>query len=72
VPPALYFKCVDCVSVDDKGSSCTETEEQMGYRCCGASGDVRETGDLGEEHGSLSGLLELLIVEGQEGMPTTP
>jgi hypothetical protein len=26
------------------------------------TGDVRETGVLGEEHGSLNGLLELLIV----------
>jgi hypothetical protein len=42
-----------------------------GHRYCGASGDVRETGVRGDEHGSLNGLLELLIVEGQEGRRTT-
>jgi len=62
--------CVDCVSADDKRSACTE--EEMGHRCCRASGDVRETRVLGEEHWSLNGLLELLIIEGQEGRRTAP
>ena len=69
--PALYFMCVVCVSADDKRSGCTK--EEMGHRCCRASGDVRETRVLqvGEEHGSLNRLLELLVVEGQEGSRTT-
>lgn len=38
------------------------------------TGDFRETGVLGEEHGSLNELLELLIitVEDQEGRRLTP
>jgi hypothetical protein len=32
-------------------------------RSCGVSGDVRESGVLGKEHGFLNGFLELLIVE---------
>jgi hypothetical protein len=48
--------CVYCGSADAKRSGCRE--EEMGHRCCGASGDVREIGVLGEERGSLNGLLE--------------
>jgi hypothetical protein len=65
-PPALCCMYVNCVSVDDKRSGCTE--EEMGHRCCGASGDVREIG----VQRSLDGLLEQLIVERQEGRRTNP
>jgi hypothetical protein len=64
-PHSTTLHCVEsvyCVSADDKRSDCAE--EETGHRCCGASGDVGETGVLREVRG---GLLELLIVEGQEG-----
>ena len=33
------------------------------HQCCGVSGNVRESGVLGEEHGFLTEFLELLIIE---------
>jgi hypothetical protein len=36
-------------------------------RSCGVSGNVRESGVLGEEHGFLTEFLELLIVEVRKG-----
>lgn len=48
------------------------TEEEMSIAGVVGSMVVRKTGVLGEEHGSLNGLLELLVVEGQEGRRTTP
>jgi hypothetical protein len=66
VPPALYSFFVGWT-----GQCCrqviglhTGREE---HRCCGVRGDVRETGVLGEEHGSLNGFLGLLIVEVRKG-----
>ena len=41
-----------------------------GHQCCGVSGNIRETGLLGEER-ALKGFLELLIVEGQERRRTS-
>jgi hypothetical protein len=63
--------CVDCVSADGKRSCCTE-EERRGVRVVEPVVMSEKPEFLGEEHGSLNvRLLELLIVDGQEGSRTT-